>query len=86
MSQSLTGAKQRPLVAWEYWGWCDTLKKHGCLYGLDNKRTDAHDRLCAHYKIRKERSKKVTDHLDKYSDAVEMHFALVKLKESEGEK
>jgi hypothetical protein len=81
MSQSLTGASKVPDVAWRYWGCVEFMKSYPGLYGADEQRTKAHERLCEHYKITKEQSKKITDNLDKYPDAVAMHFALINERE-----
>jgi hypothetical protein len=83
MAMSLTGAKQVPEIAFEYWGWVDTMINNPGMYGLDMRRSECHDRLCSQYKIEKETSRKVTDHLDKYSDVVEMHYALIALQKKE---
>ena len=82
-AQSLTGAKEVPDVCWEYWGWIDTMETNRGLYGLDEKRVECHDRLCEYYKITKEQSKIITDNLNNYTDAVELHFALLDLSPEE---
>jgi hypothetical protein len=43
---------------------------------MEERRTDCHERLCHHYRISKEDSREVTDHLDKYENAVQVHEAL----------
>jgi hypothetical protein len=81
MSQSLTGASNVPKITWEYWGWIETMQNNPGMYVLENRRTDCHNRLCEYYKISKEQSRTITDNLNKYRDAVDLHFALVKLQE-----
>ena len=76
-----------PSVAFEYWGW--THPPIGILpgmYGMDSKRSECHDRLCAEYGINKEITRKVTDHLDKYDHAVSMHDALLGLQDKNHER
>ncbi len=75
-------ANEVPDVAWEYWGWIDTMRQHPGMYGLDGKRAECHDRLRKHYKLDKEKTRTVTDHLDKYENAAQMHDAFLLLKES----
>ena len=76
-------AENVPEVAWEYWGWIETMSDEGIsgsLYGLDSRRSECHERLCGQYRISRELSRTVTDHLDRYRDAVDMHYALMRLK------
>ena len=83
MAISPIDVREIPNVAWEYWGWIETLLKEGVpssLYGLDAKRAECHARLCEVYGINKENSRSVTDNLDLYADAVDMHIALLNLK------
>ncbi len=75
-------AKEVPKVAWEYWGLIQSMlctDMRG-LYHLEDMRSECHDRLCQHYGIEKTISKAVTDHLDRFEDAVDMHHALQELK------
>jgi hypothetical protein len=72
-----------PDVCWEYWGWYETMRDHRGLYGLDSKRSECHERLCVHYKIKKEDSKQVTDNMHKMVDAVDLHNSIIKLKENQ---
>lgn len=84
MSQSLTGASEVPKVTWEYWGWIEFMRGNPGMYGLDNKRSECHDRLCEYYKINKQISKSITDNLNKYRDAVDLHYALIRAERKEG--
>lgn len=79
MPMSLTGVKEVPEIAWEYWGLVSFMLKCPGLYTCDSMRTDCHDRLCEHYGLSKEQSRTITDRLDKFRDAAEMHFALKEL-------
>jgi hypothetical protein len=77
------GAKKVPSVAWEYWGWNEAILFESVLpylYGLDSCRSECHKRLCKHYGISQEVSRRVIDHLDRYKDIIAMHHALMKLK------
>jgi hypothetical protein len=65
-----------PDVAWEYWGWILTMRNNPGMYGVNERRENCHERLCAHYRISREQSLSVTDHLNKYENAVQMHDAL----------
>jgi hypothetical protein len=69
-------AQNVPTVAWEYWGIVSFSIENPGLYGMDEKRTNCHERLCQYYKIAMRDSRKITDHLDKYKNAVQMHDAL----------
>ena len=72
-----------PDIALEYWGW--THPPEGIamgMYGLDERRCESHDELCKWYGLDKETTKRVTDHLDKYETAWDMHEALLQLKDS----
>ena len=73
-------AKEVPDVAWEYWGQIETMNSQPGLYGLDEKRSACHKRLCLYYKLTEPESRQVTDHLDKYENACQMHDALIALK------
>lgn len=75
-------AMKVPNVAWEYWGWIETMNNMPGLYGLDKKRSACHKRLCGHYKLTETQSRDVTDHLDKYENACQMHDALISIKET----
>ena len=68
-------------VAWEYWGIYEFMDEHPGLYGMDKKRVNCHERLCLHYKLEREDTLIVTDHLNQFKNAVQMHEALVKIKE-----
>ena len=70
-------AKYVPKVAWEYWSIISMMMENPGLYGMDKQRTNCHERLCQYYKISKKDSRKVTDHLDKFENAVQMHEALL---------
>ena len=72
-------AKYVPDVSWRYWGIITFMQDYPGTYGMDNQREACHKELCAHYKITKEVSKRVTDNLDKYDNAVQMHEALGEL-------
>lgn len=76
---NLTNAMELPEVTWEYWGIIETMQSHPGLYTLDDMRSKCHDRLCKEYGINKKDSRKVTDHLDKYQTAVDMHDAFIEL-------
>jgi len=65
-----------PKIAWEYWGIVTFCMNNPGMYGMDERRTDCHVRLCQYYKISAKNSRNVTDHLDKYKNAVQMHEAL----------
>ena len=69
-------AKYVPRVMWEYWGIISFCKDNPGLYGMEERRTDCHERLCHHYRISKEESREITDHLDQYENAVQVHEAL----------
>lgn len=70
-------AKDVPQVAWEYWGTVEFMLDNPGMYIMDDRRSDCHDRLCKHYKLSKDATKVVTDNLDKYDNAVQMHDALL---------
>jgi hypothetical protein len=69
-------AKNVPAVTWEYWGIVDFMENNPGLYGMDERRTDCHNRLCTYYRIRKSTSRTITDHMDRYENAVQLHEAL----------
>ena len=54
--------KNVPKVASEHWGLIS--------FCMKNPGTDWRKRLCQYYKINKKSSKEITDHLDKYENAV----------------
>ena len=68
-------AKKVPSVVWEYWGWIHTDLPAG-MYGIDQKRSECHDRICQYYKLDKEITRQVTDNIDRYENAVQLHEAL----------
>ena len=72
-------AKYVPDVLWEYWGTVTFMLEHPKLYGMDDKRSDCHERLCEYYKLSVGVTREITDHLDKYRNAVEVHEALEEL-------
>ena len=74
-------AQNVPKVAWEYWGIVSFSMENPGLYGMDEMRTNCHERLCQYYKIAMRDSRKITDHLDKYKNAVQMHEALELLRQ-----
>lgn len=80
------GVKEVPQITWIYWETIRLMREYPGMYHLDEKRTKEHDELCEYYKIDKEVSRKVTDNLDKYVDAVDMHYALKKIKSEMFEK
>ena len=74
-------AKHVPDVAWEYWGWFETMQDVGALYGLDARRAECHVRLCEHYGLERDATAEITDHMDKLENACQLHDALVELQE-----
>lgn len=52
-------------------------------YGLDNKRTEFHDRLCAVMKIAKEKTKEITDNVDRFDCFDGFYKAIVELVDKE---
>ncbi len=71
-------AKQVPDVAWEYWGWTHPGILAG-MYGMNQHRTECHKRLCDHYDLSREETQAITDNLDRYENACQMHDALVEV-------
>lgn len=53
------------------------------MYGMDQRRAEAHKAMCEHYGLTHEQTKTVTDHIDKIEcGANGLHLALCDLKES----
>ena len=79
------GLDKMPDMLWEYWGLIETMQNNPGLYGLDDKRSKLHDKICAYFKLSKEKTKTITDHLDKYKTAVDLWFAFLDLQEAPDE-
>jgi hypothetical protein len=77
---SIHHAKEVPQVTWQYWGIYEFMTANPGLYGMDDQRSKCHDNLCKHYKITKEKSLIVTGNMHQYSDAVDLHDALIEVK------
>lgn len=75
-------AKDVPQIAWEYWGLVSFCLDNPGLYGMDKRRSDCHERLCKYYNISKRKCRQITDHLNKYENAVQMHEVLKKIAEA----
>jgi hypothetical protein len=69
-----------PDIAWAYWSLVMfTPPELFGLYGLNDNRTELHERLCRWYNVSKEESKTVTDYLDECECAVDMHDKLQRI-------
>jgi hypothetical protein len=77
---ALWPAEDVPDVAWTYWSLVDTMRSAPGMYGLDERRTRLHEELCRVYKLTREETLSVTDHLDRCETAVDMDLALRKVK------
>jgi len=79
-------AGEVPGIAWAYWSMVRlTSVESWGMYGMEERRTNLHDDLCKHYGMDRETTKQVTDHLDRYECAVDMHDALVAMKVNNNE-
>jgi len=68
-----------PDVTWEYWGWANPPKGFAGLYGMDERRSECHERLCEHYGLDRDQTLQLTDNLDRFEDGHDLHMALVRL-------
>lgn len=84
MSQTThPGLSNVPDVTWRYWGILEFMQSlTSAIYGMDARRTECHEELCAYYKLTKEKTKEVTDYMDKLENAFDLHEALTKLREN----
>lgn len=73
-------AKDVPDVTWEYWGIIDSMRNHPGLYILDELRGKCHVRLCKWYGLSRDVTKTITDNMDKYDNACQLHDALMDVK------
>ncbi len=82
MAQSThPGLSKVPEVTWRYWGILQFMQSlTSVMYGMDDRRTECHEELCAHYGLTKSKTKEVTDYMDKLGNAFDLHEALLELK------
>lgn len=73
-------AKDVPDIVWEYWGWYETSLQYPGLYSIDNHRSSCHIRLCEYYKLSREKTREITDHMQDFQTACELHDSLLELK------
>ena len=82
MTMSIHHAKEVPQVTWQYWGIHEFMATNPGIYGMDAQRSKCHDNLCKKYGITKEESWAITGNMHKYSDAIDLHDALMKIRKA----
>ena len=72
--------QEMPDIAFAYWSHVDLMSQYPGMYGLDSQRAKYHVLLCKAYGLTKEQTKIVTDNLNRYETAVDMHIDLMLIK------